>query len=227
MKHQKRLSAPENYPIRRKDGTYIAAGRGPHGKEDGIPVVVFLRDVLGYAETASEAREILNARNVRVNGRVRTDPNSMIGLMDVVSIDRIDKSFRVLIDEKGFVFREIEDDNRRLYRVVDRTTLSSDRTQLNLDAGENIVTDEEYDTRGSVLVDLDSHEIEGAFPLEEGNTAFVIGGSHAGEIADIVSVEEVRGPQDNIVELEGEDGTFETVMDFVFVVGGDEPEVEV
>jgi small subunit ribosomal protein S4e len=46
--------------------------------------------------------------NLLVDGRIRKDPKFPLGLMDVLSIPRIKKNYRVLIDVKGrFVLNEI------------------------------------------------------------------------------------------------------------------------
>ncbi|MDY6777185.1 MAG: 30S ribosomal protein S4e [Candidatus Nanohaloarchaea archaeon] len=226
MTHQKRLSAPKHYPIERKQNTYVATGEGPHSEDVGIPLVVFLREVLGYAESSSEAKEILESRNVRVNGRVETDVQRTIGFMDVISIEKADKDFRVLLDSDGLVFREAEDPETRIRRIEDKTTLNGGVTQLNLDGGENQVVDDEYDTQSSVVIDTEDQAIQHELPLEEGNQAYIIGGRHVGTVATIQEHEVTRGPQSNRVTLETEDGeAFETVEEYVYVIGEDEPEV--
>ena len=54
-RHQKRLSVPNAWPVSRKTHAYtVAAGAGPHG-EAGVPLVILLRDVLSYVDTAREA----------------------------------------------------------------------------------------------------------------------------------------------------------------------------
>lgn len=227
MTHRKRMAAPKHYPIRRKQNTYIASGKGPHSESQGIHLVVLLRDVLGYASTSSEAKEILHARNVQINGRVETSRQRTVGFMDVITIEKIDKSFRVLLDSKGLVFKEIDDQERRLYQVRDKTTLKGGQTQLNLDSGENLLTDEEYSTQASLVVDLENREIESEIPLEEGILAYITGGRHVGELAEIQEIETVQGSQSNRVHLENEEGTFQTVVEYVYVVGTDEPEVTV
>jgi len=227
MPHRKRLSAPEQYPIERKDNTYVIAGRGPHTEEQGIPLAVLLRDVLGYADTVSETKEILQERNVQVNGRVQTDPQFTVGFMDVISIDRIDKDFRVLVNEQGLVFIEIDDSEQTLYRVQDKTTLQGGQTQLNLDGGENIITDEDIDTQGSLLIDLEDRDIQQELPLAEGSIVYITGGQHVGEIATIQDVNIVRGSQSNRVNLANDDSEFETIVDYVYVIGEDESEVAI
>ena len=62
-------------------------------------------------------------------------------------------------------------------------------------------------------------------PKELGNLALVIGGTHSGELAIINEIKKVRSGRHNMVLLEKKDGTsFETIEDYVFVVGIDEPE---
>ena len=38
---------------------------------------------------------------LRVDGRVRTDPKFPLGLFDVLSIPKIKKNYRIMIDVKG------------------------------------------------------------------------------------------------------------------------------
>lgn len=227
MAHQKRLSAPQHYPVERKGDAYVVTGRGAQSPDEGIPLQVLLRDVLGFAETESEVRDILNSRAVAVNGSVTTDPRQTIGFMDVISIDNIDKDYRVLRDTNGLRFQEVDDAELRINRVEDKTTQKGGRTQLNLDSGRNMIVDDEYSTRSSLVIDMDSGEIQDELPLEEGNLAIIAGGSHVGRTAEVKAVNVVRGSQSNRVVLEDDDGEFETPEENVYVIGRDEPEVTV
>lgn len=227
MAHQKRLSAPKHYPIDRKDQTYIVKGSGPHSEETGFPLRMLLREVLDYANNAAEVDDILHSGNVAVNGRTVTNASVTVGFMDVISIDVIDTDYRILQTSEGLAVQEIDDSDVRLYQVRDKTTLQGDVTQLNLDAGENIETDDAYETKSSLLVDLDSGDIEESYELDAGNVAYITGGKHVGTVATIEETETVPGSQSNRVTLETDDGeTVETIEDFVYVVGDDEPAVE-
>ncbi len=227
MAHQKRLSAPKHYPIKRKGSSaYVITGEGPHPIEEGIPLAVFLRDVTPYAANLSEAREILNNRNVHINGRVEKDPRRTVGFMDLIKLDKVDKSYRVLREKDNMVFKEVDDSGKRLYQVRDKTTQKGGKTQLNLDSGENKITEEDYSTYGTVVVDLDSHDIEDYLPLEEGSLVYITEGKHAGETAEVESIEIVKGSQSNRILLEQDGKEFETTQDHIFVVGKGTPEVE-
>merc|ERR1711907_594016 len=63
------------------------------------------------------------AGNILVDGRVRKDPKFPLGLMDVLSIPKIKKNYRVLYDVKGrFVMRDItaKQAATKLRRIVKR-----------------------------------------------------------------------------------------------------------
>ncbi len=229
--HQKRISAPKTYPIERKDGSYVVKAEGPHRQDAGLPVAVLLRDVLGEAESMSEVTQAMSAGKVLVNGKPRANPRSTVGFMDIVSFPGIDTHYRVLVGKTGFRLVEVDADeaSRKLVRVDDKTTLPDGVTQLNLSDGNNIeVDDTDIGTKGSVLVSLPDLEIEDEVPYEEGALVYVRGGKHVGELASIVSIDVQPGSQENTVTLESEDnGEFETVERNVYVVGDDEPVVDI
>lgn len=227
--HQKRVSAPEQYPVTRKDGAYVVTAKGPHAAEEGLPLVVVLRDVLGYADDTKDVKELLTNHDVEVNGRVKTDPHVTAGFMDVIGFPRIDEYYRVLLDRNGFVLHEIDADDaaRKMARVNDKTTLKGGVTQVNLYDGNNIETDESYSTKSSVLVTLPDLDVEKEVAFEEGNLAYVRSGQHQGTVAEIAEIRERRGMHPTQVVLESDEEEFETVADNVYMIGEDSPEVDI
>ena len=104
MTHMKRITIPRTWPIPRKIYTWaIRPTPGPHPLKRSIPLLLLVRDYLHYADTASEARKIINTRSIMVDGTVRTDPKFPCGLMDVVSIPTAKEYYRILIDLRGFI----------------------------------------------------------------------------------------------------------------------------
>jgi ribosomal protein S4E len=68
------------------------------------PLAVLCR----YALTGAEVNAILMQRNVKVDGKVRTDATYPTGLMDVVSLPKTGEHFRLVFDTKGrFVVHRI------------------------------------------------------------------------------------------------------------------------
>lgn len=227
--HQKRLSAPKRYPIHRKDGTYVIKAKGPHAADDGLPLVVVLRDVLEYAEGRDDAEDVLAAGDVEVNGRVQRNEHMSVGFMDILSFPRIDEHYRVLLAGDRFVLHPIDADEagRKMVQVVDKTTLKGGVTQLNLDDGNNIETDEQYDTKSSLVVTVPDLKVETEVPFVEDNLAYVRGGKHTGMVATVEEIRERAGTHPTQVVLDDGEETVETTVDNVYMVGEDEPEVDI
>lgn len=218
--HQKRLSAPKTYKIPRKAGKWvIRVSPGPHDKT-AIPLAVVLRDLLQLADTAREARKIISAGEVLVDGVVRRDYKFPVGLFDVVSIPKLDQSYRVLFDEKGrYVLKEIEDSDKKLYKITNKTVVKGGKIQLNLFDGTNILGTNEYKTKDSILLKIPEKQILDHLKFEEGAMIMIIGGTHAGEIGRVKSYKIVKGSGSNLVTVETPVGEITTVEDYVFVVG--------
>merc|ERR1740130_2144233 len=57
-----------------------------------------------------ECQQICMLRLVKVDGRVRTDPNFPCGFNDVISLDKTDEHFRMMFDVKGrYVLQRLND----------------------------------------------------------------------------------------------------------------------
>jgi len=231
-KHQKRLSAPTSWPVERKGETFtVKASGGPHG-DDGVPLVVVLRDVLGYVDSTKEAKYAANDRGVLVNGDAVTDVSRPIGMFDILSFPEREEHYRVFPDEGGrlgLTGISAADAGSKLGKIVDKTTVSGGEVQLNLHDGANILVEaDDYAAGDSVVVDNETNEIVAHFEYGEGALVTAVDGAHAGEIGTVDSIEVTPGSSQNNVNVESEDGDFETVEEYVvvidenFVEGGDE-----
>ena len=220
--HQKRLSVPKSWPVERKTATFTAkAGAGPHG-EAGVPLVVVLRDVLGYVDTTKEAKYAAHHDGVRVNGDTVRDVTTPIGMFDILGFPGREEYYRVFPDEGGrLALTEIPaaDADGKLAKVTGKTLVDGGDVQLNLHSGHNIVVDDDaYSGNDSVVVDLDSDAVLAHFPYEEGALVTAVSGQHAGEIGEITAITVAPGSADNTVAVETGAGSFETVEEYVFVI---------
>lgn len=232
MTHMKRLTIPRTWPLPRKTHKWaIRPTLGPHPVEHSVPLLVLVRDYLHYADTAAEARKIISARTIMVDGVVRTDPKYPCGLMDVISIPSVKEHYRVLVDSRGFlrvVPISAKEAQWKLCRVENKTTVKGGQTQLNLHDGRNVLTDEAYKTGDVLKISLPSQEIMEVFPFQPGAVALITGGKHAGHVAPIKGMETTKSSRPNVVHLDG----FSTIKPYVFPVGTKEaviklPEVTV
>ncbi|HTY46117.1 MAG TPA: 30S ribosomal protein S4e [Methanomassiliicoccales archaeon] len=239
----KRLTAPRSWPVAKKTTAWIAKPHpGAHAKENSMPIAVVLRELLQVADTAREVKRILDDRGVLVDGRAVTDFNFAVGLMDVVSIPKIEQHYRMVIDRNGKLrLMKLPEgkQNWKLCRIENKTTVAGGKTQLNLHDGRNVLVSKDTYKVGDVLkfdvTPEDAKATKGktkkaqekrileTYKLAKGNTALITGGSNVGDLAVIEEylVKRTTGP--NLVKFK--DGR-STVKGNVFVVGGKAPEVE-
>ena len=221
-RHQKRLSVPKAWPVERKTETFTAkAGAGPHG-EAGVPLVVVLRDVLGYVDSAKEAKYAVHHEGVLVNGDAINDINRPIGMFDILAFPDRDEYYRVFPDQGGRLgLTPIDEDaaDSRLGKIDDKTLVSGGQVQLNLHDGSNVLVDEdEYSGNDSIVVDNETKEIVAHFVYEEGALVTAVAGQHAGDIGEIEEINVTPGSADNTIAVDTDDGSFETIEDYVVVI---------
>jgi small subunit ribosomal protein S4e len=225
--HLKRFKAPEMWPIHTKEQTWTTKpSAGPHALKNSIPLVMVVRDMLGLAKNAREAKIILNNCDVLVDGIPRKDHRFPVGFMDVISIPKMDKNYRVIPDYKGrLVLHEIDekDASFKLCSIENKTTVKGGKTQLNLHDGRNVVTDEDFKTSDVVVLNIPEQKVSDSIKFEAGSIGLITGGKHIGELGEIESINVTKSPKSNTVLMETEEGTFLTLTKYVFVIGKDKP----
>jgi small subunit ribosomal protein S4e len=222
-KHQKRLSVPKSWPVERKTETFtVKADAGPHG-EEGVPLVVLLRDVLGYVDSKKEARYALNQGSVLVNGDAVSDEQRPIGMFDIVVFDERGEQYRVFPDEGGrLALTSIDADSAdaKLGKITGKQQVTGGDTQLALHDGQTLQLADasEYAAKDSIVVDFEDDEIVAHFPYEEGALVTAVRGSHAGEIGEIAEIDVTHGSGSNTVRVGQDEGSYETVEEYVVVI---------
>jgi small subunit ribosomal protein S4e len=235
--HQKRLSVPDSWPVERKEDTFtVKADAGPHG-ESGVPLIIVLRDVLGYVDSTKEARYALGQDSVLVNGDAVSDEERPIGMFDILAFLEREEYYRVFPDEGGrLALTPIDEDaaGSRLGKLVNKTSLPGGATQLTLHDGANLSVEDagEYSTNDSIVVSNDDKEIVAHFPYEVGALVTAVRGEHAGDIGTVDQIQVTPGSAPNNVLVAQEDGDgeasapdggeaadgFETIEEYVVVI---------
>ena len=221
--HQKRLSVPNSWPVERKTATFtVNAGAGPHGAA-GVPLLVLLRDVLGYVDSKKEARYALNQDSVLVNGDAISDERRPIGMFDIIAFTEREEYYRVFPDEGGRLALtpiDAASADSRLGKIVNKEQVSGGAFQLTLHDGTNVRTDDasEYATNDSLVIDNESKEIVAHFVYEEGALVTAVDGQHAGRIGTVEEIDITLGSGSNTVAVDGDDESFETVESYVVVI---------
>ncbi|HML26071.1 MAG TPA: 30S ribosomal protein S4e, partial [Methanomethylovorans sp.] len=225
-RHQKRISVPKSWQTSKKSNKWITSTRpGPHNKQLSIPLGVALRDMLHVVDTRVEAKRVLSEGTILVDGIIRKDLRFPIGLLDVVSIPKMEQSYRVLLDRKGRL-ELAGTEASKLCKISGKTIIKGGKVQLNLNDGSNLIGSNDFKAKDSVILSVPDKKIIKHIKYEVGNLALIIGGKHTGKIGTIKGINTVRSSNSNTVQIAAEDEEFYTIEDYVVVVGTDKPEIK-
>ncbi len=225
-KHQKRLSVPNSWPVERKTETFtVKADAGPHG-EAGVPLLIVLRDVLGYADSRKEARYALNQDSVLINGTAVSDEERPVGMFDILAFVERGEYYRVFPGDGGrLALTPIDEESAgsKLGKIVEKQHVPGGDVQLALHDGQTLLVDDDeadaYEGGDSIVVSNDDDEIVAHFEYEEGALVTAVNGEHAGEVGTVDTIQVTPGSADNNVLVEQDDADgFETVEDYVVVI---------
>ena len=234
----KRKPAPRFWPIHRKEFTWVVKPTsGPHSLEKCMPLALILRDTLRLAGTRKEAKTIVSQGRVYVDGNIRMKDDFPIGLMDVISIPDIERSFCVLPSYKGLILKEIsgEEAKFKLCRVEGKTVVRKGQVQLHLNDGSNILVkiadpknpqEDVYDTLDTVKMSLPERQILEHIKLKEKDFVIITGGKNIGNWGKAVEIEKAEGKKrrNALVTVENEKGNrYQTTLNFVFAIGEERP----
>lgn len=221
--HLKLIAAPKTWFVRRKTKVFtLRPSPGAHSLEYGMPLGLLLRDELKLASTMGEARKIVNSKEVLVDGLARTDHRFMVGLFDVLSVPKLKKQYRMLLDKKGRLrLAEInaKESSIKLAKVVGKTALKGGKIQFNLHDGRNVMSDAKAQVGDTFVVSLPDVKVTKILPSKKGAKVFLIKGKHAG---DVGVLKEVKGAEATYT-LDGAD--VDTAKAYLFVVGDKESEI--
>ena len=233
----KRKPAPDFWPIHKKEFTWVVKpASGPHSLETCLPLTLVLREVLEVAKTKKEAGMILSEGKVIVDGKVRRKADFPVGLMDVISLPDLDKSYRVLPSNKGLSLSSISKSEAafKLSRVEDKITVSGGM-QIALHDGSNLLVkvadpknpaEVTYETFDVLKLSLPDKQVEGVLKTKVGNLAVITGGKNIGKMGKIVEIEktEAKKRRQALAVIEDANGAkYQTILDYVFSLGEKEP----
>lgn len=236
-RHLKSLAAPSFWPILRKEYRWaVKPSPGPHPIERSLPLLIIVRDILGYAKTAREARKLIGEGHFKIDGRVRRSYKYPVGVMDVIEIIDTGEAYRVIpvpVKVLGLVKIPREEAGFKLCRIENKTTIKGGHIQLNLHDGRNHVirvsdptnpVEDVYRTLGTVKIAIPEQEIVDYVPLEEGVLAIIAGGRNVGRVGRVLEIKKSIRRYRSIVTLEDRNGNrFQTSLEYVFPIGRDKP----
>jgi small subunit ribosomal protein S4e len=222
-KHMKRLASPKAVLVHdKKDRKWmINTAPGPHPKKHSISLGVLLRDILGVATTAREAKRVLSARMVLVDGKPRTDDKFPVGLMDIVSLPKMELHYRMMVDHKGrLVAAKVgkAESSHKLLKVVGKHTVPGGKHNISFHDGKNLLGDNHVRVGDSVVVSLPEAKLKTHLKREKGSRCLIMEGKHAGSVVKLKDIIERKGGKPNEALVESDGAEFITVAKYLFVV---------
>lgn len=218
--------APAFWPIARKEKRFvIRPSPGPYPLKECYPLGVLIRDVLHLVNSMRECKSVLREGKIKVDGKTRYDEHFPVGLMNVISIEAINKYYR-LVPKDGILLVPIEiskeESTLKICKIRNKVTIRGNKLQYGLHDGRTIINNninaKPYD---SLLIKVPEQEVIDVIRLEEGANVIITRGQNTGKIGKVVSIKEGTFNYPKRVILNLEDRTIELDANLVMVVGKD------
>jgi len=218
-RHLKSLYSPSYYAISKKNNKYTTKMTcGRHNKYKAIPLILFIRDKLKLSSKKAEIVKIINQGFIKINEKIIKDYKYPIGLNDVVSIDKLNKKYKISIDDKAhFNFEEIDNKTKllRICKVVRKYKVKKDIIMLGLHDGTNIKGTLDIKINDSVIID-ENIKINKVLPLKKNAECFVIDGVHVGDRGILDKIKSIENKKQVIIKKQ--DTEFETSLKNIIVI---------
>lgn len=198
---------------------------GPHPRDQSIPLLTVVRDLLEYADTSREAKRIIHGGLILVDKKIRRDHKLGVGLMDVVELPGLKKYFRLMPSKKGIILKEIDEKESKikLCKIINKNIIKKGITQVTLHDGSSILSEKgDYKTKDTLVLELPNRKINDTIKFEKGNTALVVGGRHSGKVGEIKEISKGTTTRKSITTLEN----LQTLTDYLFVIGREKPLIQ-
>lgn len=189
MGHKKIQEAPKSWPISRKVSKFVV--NPSSNLKNGISILTIAREILKVAKNRKEVKRIIQEKNLVLNNKIVTDERIGVTLFDVISFPKIKKSYKLTILENGkFDAVETKEPLIKVAKIVKKTKLKNNKTQLNLSDGMNILSEVKCKTNDSLIVDLKEDKVKECLELKNGREAIVFAGKHIGESGIVKKIDE-------------------------------------
>lgn len=225
-KHLKRVNAPSHWMLDKMGGVFAPKPTpGPHKTRDCIPLTILLKNRLRYCMNAQEVKKIVLDKEgiIKIDNKVRRDPNFPCGIMDVISIEKTGEFFRILIDVKGrFQPHKIDakEATFKLAKIVKKALgknkipycVTHDGRTIRYPHPDIMVND-------TVKLSLETGEISDSYKYEQGNVVIVSSGSNKGRVGTISRIERHDASFSIVHIIDGKGSKFATRVGNMFVIG--------
>jgi len=203
---------------------------GPHKLRECLPVCVILRDRLKYALTGKECQQISMERCVKVDGKVRTDPNYPAGFMDVVEMEKSNDRFRLMYDVKGRYVLHRLDREEAQYKLcrINKIFVGPNKVPCAVthDGRTLRYPDPDVKVNDTVKVNVATGKMSDILKFDLGAMVMLTKGHNCGRVGTLMHIEKHEGSFAIVTLKDSKGNTFATRLTNVFVIGsGQKPSV--
>lgn len=226
----KRQMVPNFWKIERKHSRFaLKVHPGPHSKNTAYPIGVVLRDILKVCSTMREAQKIVTGKKVKVDGRICSDTNLGIGLMDVLEFVPTGEAFRFVAKDSD-VLRTVnvsgEEKTWKLVKIKNKMMIKGGKLQYGFHDGKTIITNELMSVGDSCIVSLPELKVITHIKFEKGCSALITRGENAGVIGKVEDIRDGVFSLPKRALLSYGDRSVELPVDIVVAVGSEIPAIK-
>lgn len=188
--HKIRETTSKLWPTPKKGTKYVIVPS--HNNKVGIPILIIMRNILGFVKTRKELKKILIDKKILVNNKLIKEENRTLLLFDTLKLKEINKCYRLTFNENGKMFmKEISEKecNTKICKIVDKKAVKNKKIQINFNDGTNILSDAKVNVNDCAVINLDNKKIERIIPIKEKSHILVIKGKYIGKIGEIIKIE--------------------------------------
>lgn len=225
MTHLKRYHMPGFWALSVKKETFVVHPRGAHPQAWCIPLRVVLRDILGIAHTNAEVKKLLQEGKILIDKKARKDGSLGVGLMDILDIPEIKKTYRAEAGKRGLVITEHPETSEKTCKIINKTTVRGGKDQIHLHDGRNVFVEKKspYKPGDSVTISLPDQKITSHLPLKKGSHVMILEGKNKGARGTVTTVLERKYMLETpTVTIESDGKRIETLKHYLFVIGDKE-----
>lgn len=221
--HLKRLAAPTQWGLDKKNGKYaVRPLPGPHNKDISIPLKYIIARFLKVANTSKEVDYIAESGMIHVNGKEVKCPKSPIGLFDVITIVKTNQHYRLYLGaNKKFKLHKITSDEAkiRISKVISKHINEDIPLTHTLDGYNFKFADPSINIEDTVKIDISSNKIVSSISLSVGKTAYVYCGPNSGRIGIIKRIDVAENGKKTVFVQDKLGKSFNVLSSKLMVIG--------
>lgn len=209
----------------KKTTTFITRPEPGRPLEVAMPVNVVMKEVLSIGvHTSKEAKKIIDAKKVNVDGKPITSYKRPVGFMDILSLPELKQNYRFVLNTKGKLQAIAVDDKEaavKAGKVVKKTVLKGGKQQVTLSDGRNLLTDKKFGVGDTLLIEVPSQNVKKHLELKKGVHIYLTGGKHVGKTGTLKEI------HDHQVTFEADGQEIVTSKEYAMAIGDKAPEVKI